>query len=227
MDFMQVLKRGSTFLGLFFLWLIVGFYPATQYTTQQQFFLFNQFHHASLDFVFPYITYLGDGFGVVLVVIVLLFVKYRFSLIVGLAGATTGIIVQLLKNFVFNHIHRPYFYFKNHAEAHFIPSINLHEHFSFPSGHATSSFALFFSLALILKNKWAQMGFFFIALISAYSRVYIGQHFYQDIYIGSIIGVAGALIVYWFLAKPNQKFQQLNKSLIDVAISRRKGKKIS
>ncbi|MBS1933411.1 MAG: phosphatase PAP2 family protein, partial [Bacteroidetes bacterium] len=34
------------------------------------------------------------------------------------------------------------------------------------------------------------------AVLVGYSRVYLGQHFVQDVFFGSIIGVVSALIVY-------------------------------
>lgn len=227
MNFKDAFRRSSIFGVLFFLWLLMGFVPALVWDKNEQFLFFNQFHTLGLDFIFPFITYLGDGLGVLIVVVIFLFVKFRFSLMVGLSGLITGMVTQILKNFVFADHHRPYYYFKSQIDAHFLTTIELFQHHSFPSGHATSSFALFFSIALIFKKHIAQIFFFTLAVISAYSRVYLGLHFFEDIYIGSIIGSIGAFGVYLFFSKANYQNSLLNKSLIDVAFSNRKDKNVS
>ena len=46
--------------------------------------------------------------------------------------------------------------------------------------------------------------FFLIALLVGYSRVYLSQHFFEDVYVGSIIGVSVTLVVYYLLSKMNK-----------------------
>jgi membrane-associated phospholipid phosphatase len=68
-------------------------------------------------------------------------------------------------------------------------------------------------LALFTKNKWIEFLLFSIALIVGYSRVYLSQHFFIDIYAGSIIGVSTTLVIYFLFR--NLKAQWLDKSLIN------------
>lgn len=70
-------------------------------------------------------------------------------------------------------------------------STNYPSDYSFPSGHATLSF----SAATILSffDKKRRKIFYLIAALIAFSRVYLGYHYFFDIVAGSLIG--------WFLSK--------------------------
>ena len=64
---------------------------------------------------------------------------------------------------------------------------------SFVSGHTSSSFAAFFILGRYCK-KWFWL-FLLLAIIIAYSRIYVGMHYPSDIIGGIIVGIISALIV--------------------------------
>jgi membrane-associated PAP2 superfamily phosphatase len=57
---------------------------------------------------------------------------------------------------------------------------------SFPSGHATTVFAIACLCSLIVTNKKWQPVFLVLAIFSALSRLYLGQHFFADITSGRI-----------------------------------------
>jgi len=72
--------------------------------------------------------------------------------------------------------------------------------FSFPSGHASTSFAAAFVLARFdPKRKWI---YFILAGLISYSRLYLGCHQLVDVVFGAILG----LILSLFVSKitPNQ-----------------------
>jgi membrane-associated phospholipid phosphatase len=85
---------------------------------------------------------------------------------------------------------------------------------SFPSGHATSAFAIFTSLALVSNNKFLKIIFFLFAFLSAFSRTYLSQHWLVDITIGSLIGTLFSLVLYFAFYQSN-KLQNLNKPLFN------------
>lgn len=60
--------------------------------------------------------------------------------------------------------------------------------FSFPSGHATFAFAAAYVLAQYDKKR--ALYFYGIAVLIAFSRVYLGFHYVGDVLVGSLIGVA-------------------------------------
>ena len=62
---------------------------------------------------------------------------------------------------------------------------------SMPSGHAATSFAG----AVILTYLLARAGpfFFLLAAAIAFSRVYVGVHYFSDVLVGALLGAAVAL----------------------------------
>ncbi len=81
--------------------------------------------------------------------------------------------------------------------------------FSFPSGHTTEVFAIFFSIAFLLKNKFFTGLFLLWALLIAYSRMAFGVHYPIDILGG--IAVSGLTTAVWLKYQPLKKlFNKLN-----------------
>jgi len=71
--------------------------------------------------------------------------------------------------------------------------------FSFPSGHANSSFAAALALTLALRKKGALA--YIPAVLIAFSRCYVGVHYPSDVLAGMLVGTLVSLIVYAFLWK--------------------------
>lgn len=75
--------------------------------------------------------------------------------------------------------------------------------FSFPSGHATASFAAMVSLFLCNKKSYSWL-FFLPAAAVGFSRVYFCVHYASDVLFGALIGTgaaAAAFFVIKFLLK--------------------------
>jgi undecaprenyl-diphosphatase len=72
--------------------------------------------------------------------------------------------------------------------------------FSFPSGHASSSFAGASALAFGFGKRGAIAAYVVAALIAA-SRVYIGVHYPSDVLAGAVIGVICAVVVCRFMLR--------------------------
>ncbi|MDF1547636.1 MAG: phosphatase PAP2 family protein [Bacteroidales bacterium] len=149
----------------------------------------NAFHCKSADLAFIFLTHLGDGITVALFILSLLFIKYRYAIIMFLSTISVTLTVQAFKRYILPDINRPKIVFEHLAELYYVPGIQVHTSHSFPSGHTASGFSIFLLMALITKNKYLKLVYFFVALLIAYSRVYLSQHFLIDIYFGSIIAV--------------------------------------
>ena len=169
-----------------------------------------------VDTFFKYFTHVGDGiFAIILCVIILIFNIRKGIFVLGtyiLSGTTTSI----LKNYCYD-VNRPHFVFGYtlpQIKVNYIEGVDMMGLNSFPSGHATSAFAIFTSLALVSNNKFLKIIFFLFAFLSAFSRTYLSQHWLVDITIGSLIGTLFSLVLY-FAFYQTKKLQNLNKPLFN------------
>lgn len=81
--------------------------------------------------------------------------------------------------------------------------------YSFPSGHSMRSFAA--AMVLFMTNKKFGIPAFVLAFLTAFSRVYLYAHYFTDTFVGGILGMACAIVVYKVLIKN----KQINKLLED------------
>jgi membrane-associated phospholipid phosphatase len=187
-------ENQSFFLGYFFL-LIIALVILLADTKAAGFILLNPYHSNFLDFVFEGITLLGDGIFTVAFCVVLLFVKKRYlSFMVFLSFATSGILTQVIKDFVSEA--RPALFLQKTNYPYFIDHVTLHNFHSFPSGHTTSAFALASIIAFAVKDKKYALPLLALAALVGYSRIYLGQHFLLDVTVGSIIGVLFSIVCW-------------------------------
>lgn len=169
--------------------------------------MLNGYHTATLDTVFKYVTKLGEGFPTYLGIALLLF-SWRKGLFVLLGQGVTCIVTQIMK-FAFAHP-RPATFFEQMGVdlPETVAGVTLRRAMnSFPSGHTSAAFALFTCLALMTPRKWAPI-WMFLAWAAAYSRIYLSQHFLEDILFGSMIGMICCCAVYMFQnSRPKLSFE--------------------
>lgn len=209
----DLFKKNSFFLLPYFIFIITGALLLILSNKDKLHLYFNSYHNEYANSVFYYLTFLGDGWTALCIAIALLFVRYRYSIIVVLSYLLSSTAVQILKRFVFNDHIRPALFFKNNPDLYLIPGVDNNIFHSFPSGHSTTAFAVYLGLALFISNKWLKLCMFTLALLIALSRVYLSQHFFEDIYAGSVIGVASTLLIYFVLSQ-NKQETGLDRSLI-------------
>jgi membrane-associated phospholipid phosphatase len=158
-------------------------------------------HHYSniADFFFKYFTNLGDGLILIPVIIILLFISYRFVIMAAISNLLTTIFVRLFKQLILPDLDRPVSIFRNVRKLYLVEGVDVHLINSFPSGHSATAFSIFLLFALIFDNKNLKFLFFAIAFLVAYSRMYLSQHFLMDVYFGSIFGVFSTLAAYFWV----------------------------
>jgi membrane-associated phospholipid phosphatase len=66
---------------------------------------------------------------------------------------------------------------------------------SFPSGHTVVAFAMSTVLAERIDNIWARIGFYGMAALTGYARVYNNQHWFSDVITGAALGIGAGLYV--------------------------------
>ena len=208
-----LIKKNKKFIILFAMLFMAGIIFQFFYSKIEIQLLINSAHTHFLDIFFRYITFMGDGVFILGTVLLLLFFKFRYALAVLLSYVASGILVQLMKKVIFPHSPRPYKVFEHYADFHFIDNVHYYFHQSFPSGHSASIFGLMLILSTISSNRVHQYLYFTIALMVAFSRVYLSQHFFLDILVGSLIGTLSGLFA-WFCLSPDS----IKKKWLDFSV---------
>ena len=168
----------------------------------------------ALDGFFSWFTHIGDGWVPTVLALLVLFVRdLRSFMMMGLSCGFSALVAQGLKR-TFNH-DRPFMYKEQLGDIPWVEGLELHHHLSFPSGHATAAFSMCFALAILLDKKVWGYAFGLFAILLAYSRVYLSQHFSEDILFGGAIGTITSLLVYhWLYRSPFSQRTWLDRKLL-------------
>jgi membrane-associated phospholipid phosphatase len=172
------------------------------YNRDQIYFTINSWHFPLGDTFFALWTNMGDGITCVIISLLLLILNYRWGFLMATSYALTSLIAQTLK-LIFQ-APRPVIYFKDQASRmYLIKGVEMLETHSFPSGHSVSGFAMAVVLTYIIPKKNWGIFFLIMALLIAYSRVYLSEHFFEDVTAGSAIGVFVTVFwIKWIDSKP-------------------------
>lgn len=79
--------------------------------------------------------------------------------------------------------------------------------YGFPSCHAANTFALAVFMSLVIRHKWFTVIMFSWAFVVSYSRMYLGVHYFGDLFCGATIGSLFAVLFYYL---QNYLFKRLN-----------------
>lgn len=69
--------------------------------------------------------------------------------------------------------------------------------YGFISSHAANTFGLFTFTSLLFRKKEFTFAFLLWAIISCYSRIYLGVHYLGDIICGAILGLISGVLMYF------------------------------
>ncbi|HUZ60170.1 MAG TPA: phosphatase PAP2 family protein [Hanamia sp.] len=211
MSLKSIYKQNRFFFYGYFLLALIAIYILIFYSKANGFYLMNPIHSRFLNEIFIPFTYLGHGlFLIPLCIILFLFKKKFLSLMIFSSYALSGIIVQVLKYFILEA--RPAYFLEKTNYPYFIDHVTLHNFHSFPSGHATSAFALAAILSFSLRNKDYSLFFLIMAALVGYSRLYLGQHFIDDVFVGSFIGMLSSIFCWIYLENYFKKILKLKVS---------------
>ena len=168
------------------------------------------------DFIMPHLTRLGEVYTYIFMTIFFFLKREKWhSLFMALTGIIALLFVWALKYF-FAHP-RPKIYFEYILQLpdkiSTIPNVVLQDSWinSFPSGHSTSAFAFFTFLAFYSSANVLKFVYLLIAFIVAFTRLYLFQHFLQDIIAGMILGIIVASFMYGILLYFKQKPYSLSQ----------------
>lgn len=163
----------------------------------------NNIHNPVLDKLMVVITYLGDAgiVWIVLAVILLFMKKTRKCGVLMLISMIVGLIIG---NGIIKHLvarERPCWIDQNIALL--IPNPT---DFSFPSGHTLASFES--AVMIFLHNKKWSVFAFILAILIAFSRLYLFVHFPTDIIGGAILGTLISISTYLVSKKVEDKINK-------------------
>jgi len=71
--------------------------------------------------------------------------------------------------------------------------------YGFPSCHAANTFALAVFMSLVIRHKWFTVMMFSWAFDVSYSRMYLGVHYFGDLFCGARVGSLFAVLFYSLL----------------------------
>ena len=154
-------------------------------------------HNPVLDALMCAITRLGDAgiFWILLCMVLLILPKTRRSGVILMAALLVDLVIcnGILKPLV--HRIRP-FDVKTGIEL----LVKRPMDYSFPSGHTAASFASVMALYLAGEKKiWiSSLG---LAVLIAFSRLYLYVHYPTDVLGGVVIGVMAGALGYWLVKK--------------------------
>lgn len=212
----NLLKNNWYILLLYIVFVATAFYYINAYNKIGVHTYINQFvGNAFFDKLFYYITYLGDGLVMPFLLLAIIFYNIRLGLYATVSFLIAAITTNILKYKFFSDIDRPkqIFEWTLHQPLKFVDISDINIHNSFPSGHATQAFAILMCLVFFSRRVEYKFLFFIIALLAAFSRVYLSQHWLTDIAAGSLIGLTTSIIFYKLILS-NNKFEKLNKPLL-------------
>jgi len=202
-------KRGATLTLIVGLMLVVGSFIIGK----NDFFIYlNIDGGAFADFFFTYCTYLGDGIIWVPLILFFIFYKQKLLPLVISAMLISTLFVQISKNYIYPDEARPTMAIVEKASIHTVKGVEVHTINSFPSGHTTTVFCIFLLGCLFTSSNSFLIVGFVLALLTAYSRIYLAQHFPIDVGAGMITAVISICISLWVQQLFNNKQMPIHQS---------------
>lgn len=201
--FKQSILENLYFIIPCLLWFIVGGILLIINTRSELFFPINHTHTPTLNILNNVFSAFGRGDVIAILLLWLLIIPYYRNNKYIITSLAFGIIIPTLIYFSKDFFDKPRpisFYGINNVQT--VSWLENYYNNSFPSGHTLGAFGFFMLLSLFLPKQLKQWSllFFVLALCVGFSRIYLGQHFFQDIYAGSIAGTFLSIIIYTTIA---------------------------
>jgi len=184
--------------------------------------ILNNNHSPVLDKFFRYGTFLGDGIWFAPLIVLFLFFRYSWSAAFAVLGLVQLMIIQGMKRMIFGRTPRPAEYFKGSVELQLVEGVDIHHFYSFPSGHTATAFGISFMMVLLIKpRREISVALFIIAALVGISRIYLGQHFLEDVLAGALLGTFLSYLVWKLYDSLESKYS--NSAFFVSSLRKRQG----
>ncbi len=165
------------------------------------YFINGTMHSSNIDPLMIFIT--QKPYALFFIILLLIAPKYRTQLILPVALSLLAVgfsdsVGNVLKHLVDRE--RPFAVLSNVNKL-----VSAHA-FSFPSNHAANAFA--FAAGVSYFIRIAALPLLGIALVVAFSRIYVGVHYPSDALSGSLLGIGSFFIVLCFYRKIKTIYEQ-------------------
>lgn len=182
--------------ALWCLWLLVGTLTLAFMDKGEGVLALNGQHSPLLDRLFWLLTGLGNGWMFLLALILLVLIRNYHTLPFLFAVLLQTALVHLGKRILFPGALRPRAWFDESIPLHVVEGVKTHMVHSFPSGHTATAFTLACLVMLLHQRTWSTLLAFGLAIGAGLSRMYLIQHFAEDVVVGSIVGLITVLITW-------------------------------
>jgi membrane-associated phospholipid phosphatase len=199
----DVLQRIRPFFILYLILLCCCLLIKLTFSKDEIYFAVNTRNYPWADYIAPYLTDMGNGWTIVVLSVILVLYNYRIAFLMITTWAITSLSVQIVK-YIFD-APRPKLYFKDQlSKMHFVKGVEILSYHSFPSGHTVTAFSSALLVTYLAKNKNWGILLLLIAILIGFSRMYLSEHFFEDVTAGSALGVF--VTIFWISWIDSKKF---------------------
>ncbi len=182
--------------------------------------LINSNYNEIADQFFKYFTHYGDGIMWAPLGLFCFFFKRKYFIAVLAGVVISTLLAQFLKRIVYPDELRPISYLSENFPVHQIAGVEMRKLHSFPSGHTTTAFTMALIMSHMINKKAWSIILPLLALVAAYSRVYLAQHFPTDILAGICIGIVSAILSLLIYRKFIRYLNKKAASKIETVVAR-------
>ena len=201
-------QKINTLLYPYLVLLLICIVLMLIFSKTELYFAINHLHTVFTDVFFASFTILGASIGCIIIVLITFLINFRSGFLLASSYIITFIISQTIKHLV--KAPRPHLFFsKKLHDIYLIKGVVMLNTNSFPSGHSVSAFTAAVVFTYAAKNKRWGVFWLLIAVLIAYSRMYLSEHFLQDVTAGSALGVL--ITVFWLSWIDRQPFLHTKK----------------
>lgn len=199
---LDIIQKNKTYFQLYLVFFFALFIYVLKAEPLEATLYFGAHRSSIGDAFFKFVTTLGEVYPFIAFTIFYLWNHRPLTARkMALSGIFILLITSLLKE-VFSH-DRPAIFIDKMLQLssfQYVEGIEiLRGATSFPSGHTAGAFAVWSLFAFQLQSPILKTLCLVIAILVGISRVYLTQHFPEDVLFGSTIGIAAALFIEYII----------------------------